>query len=222
MAVTAEPGDEKAAAAAGRGHLRASHADREHVIDTLKAAFVQGRLTKDELDARVGRTFASRTYAELATLTADLPAGLIEAPPPRKPARARPRRPMGKVVAGVGLIIPPPAMVVAAILTQNEQLAKLFLLVIPWFFIAWIVAGLQMLDSWQKRSRGRIPPRPAQRGPALEGEQDGGVGNGLILCEARKDARARHMPGHRVSQRIWRSLPVRRDQRRPADLQVTA
>ena len=40
----AGPGDEKAAAAAGRGHLRASHADREQVIDVLKAAFVQGRL----------------------------------------------------------------------------------------------------------------------------------------------------------------------------------
>ena len=62
----AEPGDEIAAAASGRGHLRASHADRERVIDTLKAAFVQGRLTKDEFDARIGHTFASRTYTELA------------------------------------------------------------------------------------------------------------------------------------------------------------
>jgi hypothetical protein len=43
-----------AAGKAGRGHLRASHADREHVIGMLKTAFVQGRLTKDELDARVG------------------------------------------------------------------------------------------------------------------------------------------------------------------------
>ena len=42
------------AAAAGRGHLLASHADREQVIDVLKAAFVQDRLTKDEFDARVG------------------------------------------------------------------------------------------------------------------------------------------------------------------------
>jgi hypothetical protein len=55
--------------------LRASHADREHVIDVLKAAFVQGRLTKDELDLRVGQTFASRTFADLTALTADLPAG---------------------------------------------------------------------------------------------------------------------------------------------------
>src|SRR5260370_16188531 len=64
-AVMAGPGEEKAAAAADRGHLRASHADREQVIDTLKAAFVQGRLTKDEFDARIGQAFASRAYAEL-------------------------------------------------------------------------------------------------------------------------------------------------------------
>ena len=39
----AGPGDEKAAAAAGRGHLLASHADREQTVDALKVAFVQGR-----------------------------------------------------------------------------------------------------------------------------------------------------------------------------------
>jgi Domain of unknown function (DUF1707) len=65
------PGDEIAAGAGGRGHLRASHADREQVVGALKAAFVQGRLTKDELDLRVGQALASRTYAELAALTAE-------------------------------------------------------------------------------------------------------------------------------------------------------
>ena len=50
----AEPSDQ-APAAAGRGDPRASHADRDRVIDTLKAAFVQGRLTKDELDLRAGQ-----------------------------------------------------------------------------------------------------------------------------------------------------------------------
>jgi len=43
--MTTGPGDD---IAAGRGRLRASDADREQVIDVLKAAFVQGRLTKDE------------------------------------------------------------------------------------------------------------------------------------------------------------------------------
>ena len=46
--------------------------DLEQVIDMLKAAFVQGRLTRDEFDARVGRAFTSRTYADLAALTADV------------------------------------------------------------------------------------------------------------------------------------------------------
>ena len=69
----AGPGD--GLEAGGRGHLRASHADRERVIGTLEAASVQGRLTKDELDARAGQAFAARTYAQLAALTADLPAG---------------------------------------------------------------------------------------------------------------------------------------------------
>jgi hypothetical protein len=71
--------------------MRASAADREHAIEVLKAAFVQDRLTKDELDTRAGQAFASRTCAELAALTADLPAMPVAARPPR-PARARGRR----------------------------------------------------------------------------------------------------------------------------------
>ena len=60
-------------AAAGGGRLRAGHADRELVIQALKDAFVQGRLTKDELDARAGGALTARTRAELAVLTADIP-----------------------------------------------------------------------------------------------------------------------------------------------------
>ena len=82
----AGPGDEIASGAGGRSHLRASHADREQVIDMLKAAFVQGRLTKAELDRRVGQVLASLTYADLAALTADIPAG---------PAGAQPLEPPG-------------------------------------------------------------------------------------------------------------------------------
>jgi hypothetical protein len=84
------PGDEIAASAGGRTHMRASHADREQVIDVLKTAFVQGRLAKDEFDLRVGYVLASRTYADLGALTADIPAGLTRAQSPnraRKPAR---------------------------------------------------------------------------------------------------------------------------------------
>jgi DUF1707 SHOCT-like domain len=71
-------------AAAGGDQLRAGHADREQVIQALKDAFVQGRLSRDELDERAGLALTTRTYAELAALTADLPAG-----PARAPAAAR-------------------------------------------------------------------------------------------------------------------------------------
>jgi hypothetical protein len=73
--VVTGPGDEIAAGAGGRGRLRASHADREQVIDVLKAAFVHGQLDRDEFDLRVGRALASRTYADLAALTAESPPG---------------------------------------------------------------------------------------------------------------------------------------------------
>jgi DNA-binding beta-propeller fold protein YncE len=74
--MTTGPGDEKPAGGPRRGHLRASDADREQVIAALRAAFIQGRLTRDEFDLRVGRALGSRTYAELAGLTANLPAAL--------------------------------------------------------------------------------------------------------------------------------------------------
>ena len=80
----AEPPDQ-APAAAGRGHLRASHADREQVIGTLKAAFVQGRLTEDELGERVDRAYAARTHAALAEVIADLPTALTRARSTRSP-----------------------------------------------------------------------------------------------------------------------------------------
>jgi hypothetical protein len=89
----AGPEDEIAAGAGGRGYLRASHADREQVIETLKAAFVQGRLTKGEFDLRVGQAFAARTYAELAAATAGIPAGLTTPKPPA-PAWAQGRQPV--------------------------------------------------------------------------------------------------------------------------------
>ena len=69
------PGDEKAAGGSDRGHLRASQADREQVIAALRAAFIQGRLTRDEFDLRLGRALGARTCVEVAALTADIPAG---------------------------------------------------------------------------------------------------------------------------------------------------
>ena len=87
-------------AAAGGDRLRACHADREQVIGTLQAAFGQGRLTRDELDARAGQALAARTYAELDALIADIPADAAAAPLPRRPVRARDWRTRPLVKAG--------------------------------------------------------------------------------------------------------------------------
>ena len=55
------------------GELRASHADRDKVVELLREAAGDGRLSSEELDDRLERALTARTYAELASLTADLP-----------------------------------------------------------------------------------------------------------------------------------------------------
>jgi Domain of unknown function (DUF4190)/DUF1707 SHOCT-like domain len=55
-----------------RAQMRATDADRERVADLLNRAFTEGRLTKDEHDARLGRALSATTYADLDTCMADL------------------------------------------------------------------------------------------------------------------------------------------------------
>ena len=110
-----EPQDPGAGWAVGGGHLRASDADRERAVDALKAAFVQGRLSKSELTRRAGQALQSRTYAELAGATADIPAGRAATPAPRQPAWPVRARPVNwKVIAWVvSVIILMPALGIA-------------------------------------------------------------------------------------------------------------
>ena len=158
------PSNEMAAAAAAHGRLRASHADREYVIDRLKAAFVQGLLNKNEFDLRVGQTFASRTYAELAAVTVGIPAGLIDVRPLTEPAGTQAQLRMKTALTwGAGLIIAAVIGMVAAFLSGN---ASLFLLSGIGFVGATVAAGTLIVESWdQKRSRGRLP---RQRTPAFD------------------------------------------------------
>jgi hypothetical protein len=55
--------------------MRASDADRDRVMEVLRTAAGDGRLTPDELDERLEAALSSRTLGELAVLTADLVAG---------------------------------------------------------------------------------------------------------------------------------------------------
>ncbi|MFB8776737.1 DUF1707 SHOCT-like domain-containing protein [Streptomyces broussonetiae] len=58
--------------------LRASHADRDRVVDVLRIAAGDGLLTAEELDERLEAALSARTLGELAPLTADLPAAQVK------------------------------------------------------------------------------------------------------------------------------------------------
>jgi DUF1707 SHOCT-like domain len=189
---------------AGRGHLRAAHADREQAITVLKAAYAQGRLTKDELEARAGQAFASRTYAELAALTADIPADVPTANPAATgsdavwPRPSTPARTMAKAARRSGV-----CLLVAVALVEGAYLAGNFLLIVAAFF-ALIAAsgffGYGILDAWQeRRSRAQLPPGPGRRHRGSEGHLpgEGAAPTGISPTRAdgtRADSRARQ-PG---------------------------
>jgi hypothetical protein len=75
-----EPGHEVA-----RSELRASHQDRDRVVELLRVSAGDGRLTAEELDQRLELALTARTYGELAGLVADLPTAgsAVPAPAPR-------------------------------------------------------------------------------------------------------------------------------------------
>ena len=169
-----EPGHDRAARPVGRGRLRASHADRDQIVDALKDAFVQGRLTKDEFDARVGQALASRTHADLAALTTDLPASPAT---PRRPQRApRSRGPENPTIRRSTRLIAAATVLTGsawagALLsnTDSQVLAALvWTLTIVWFGIV-ILAGAVMLESRQlKRSGRELPPSSGGDGRPFE------------------------------------------------------
>jgi len=151
----AGPGDEPAAEAEHCGHVRAAHADRELVIETLKAAFTQGRLDRDEFDLRVSQAFASRTYAELAAVTADIPAGLATAKP-RAPARLQ----GGQQVRWPGTLLGMATVLYAGAWTSvplypeggdNALAGALVFLIGPLYVVILTLCAGQMFALWREK-----------------------------------------------------------------------
>jgi Domain of unknown function (DUF1707)/Domain of unknown function (DUF4190) len=73
---------------AGPHAMRAGDADRDRVIDVLRAAFAEGRLTDEELADRMAKTLVAKTYGDLAELVSDLlhPLEQLPAAPYTSPA----------------------------------------------------------------------------------------------------------------------------------------
>ena len=93
--------------------IRASDQERESVVDVLRDAYTDGRLTLDEFEERTSAAYAAKTWADLGELTVDLPAepllgadlnrqwqaGQPQAPPPaRMLHQARRDRPLGHLL----------------------------------------------------------------------------------------------------------------------------
>jgi hypothetical protein len=88
----AAPGDlEPRGGVTALGQLRASHQDRDRVVEVLRVAAGDGRLTPEELDERLEAALTARTYAELAVLTTDLPASPASPGAPAAVTAARPK-----------------------------------------------------------------------------------------------------------------------------------
>jgi len=69
-----------------QGKVRAADADRDRVAGILGAAYSEGRLSRDEYDARLDSALSARTYADLDQIMTDLPAARVTGPGPADPA----------------------------------------------------------------------------------------------------------------------------------------
>ena len=87
--------------------LRAGDEDRDRTIARLREAYAEGRLEPDEFNDRLDQAHAAKTFADLRTLTADLP----HDPPPNSSAAvhaAKEQRDMRSAWAswlGVGVLV---------------------------------------------------------------------------------------------------------------------
>ena len=177
------PGDEISAAGAGdHSPLRASHANREQVIDALKAAFVDGRLAKDEFDLRVGQVLAA--YANLDALTADIPAPAR--PTAARPTAARPtsaqlaaaqppepvQEPNNKKLVARGAAAGATATMVLAValgVAGGNPALGLFLGVFVGSFVAVLLTGFLTFLSWVLGKGANRQPSPGH-GPDAGGK----------------------------------------------------
>jgi hypothetical protein len=179
---------------AGSPQALAANADLERAIDVLKAGFAEGRLTKAEHDERVAGVYAARTYGELGSLVADLPAGPLGGSAGRSPvALYSPVRPavsslaVAALACGIGVFLTSgltaiPAIVLGhaarrAVRRTGERGAGMALtgLILGWGAIALIIMLAVLVITVSTHSTHGVVIHPGPSFPAFPGGP-GGLG----------------------------------------------
>ena len=105
--------------------IRASDKERDSVVDVLRDAYTDGRITLEEFEERTSAAYASKTWTDLRELTSDLPAEpVLGAGLPQRPPHPRP-------VAQVVPAVPRPRHG-----GRNRPLGRLLPVIFAWIMIA--------------------------------------------------------------------------------------
>ncbi len=148
----------------------------EQVIAALEAAYVQGRLTREEFDRRVAQALA--IYAELDALTADIPAAVPAVAERAEPARQAANKKM--IQQGTAAIAGLTFVLVTVVIVPRNPVAGMLAGVLITTFLAMFSAGLLTLLSWAMDRRsgfqdagGAGGARPAQGSEPGAADQQG-------------------------------------------------
>ncbi len=105
--------------------IRASDKERDSVVDVLRDAYTDGRITLEEFEERTSAAYASKTWTDLRVLTSDLPVEpVLGADLPQRPPYPRP-------VAQVVPAVPRPRHG-----GRNRPLGRLLPVIFAWIMIA--------------------------------------------------------------------------------------
>ena len=162
-----DPGDQR------RASLRASDADRQQFVETLRRHHAEGRLTTEEFAERTERAYAARTFGDLDALATDLPALQPATPPPGYGAPAGYPGAPGPAGPPPGGRPPSRAEAKTALYRSVLWFGSLsVLLLIIWamtnfggyFWPIWPILGFAIAVGWQAFNL-YGPRPPGERGP---------------------------------------------------------
>jgi hypothetical protein len=130
--------------------LRASDADRDAIVERLRKAAGEGRISSEELEERVDAALRARTYGELEWLIADLPH--TDVARRRRPSLAR----SAYLGAGALAAVTIPLLVMAVVIVFVVAAAAL---TAAWWIVA--IALWMIFRGHARRRHGWRRPRTA-------------------------------------------------------------